>query len=767
MGQKMQWITPGPQQADSLRPILQQGSLQCDFDVLSIAQFIKNECEGPVIRKSELITSLGVLWKKFFPGKHYARFSRGLKLLTDLRSYSLNIDLIKTVLEDFDQDLQKAVRLFWQLCDELELYDEQRVYHELAEKWRLQDGQHCARRHFIFWGFEFFSNLQIGLLEALALRHQVDILAPAMAFDYANNLDWPSWLEGHLHPPLTEQKSNSRPVKIIRYPKNHLNWAISSFLKKVPLQNYDIVFGKKAVEFEDILELPVKGHFFKSPVGILKNPLLKAHLEIQQLINQKTSTVIDHCCLQLQQSLDQQNFREIKNWSLIKNFLQEWQGKSDENMIFQRFDWELMQQVLLLDHPRPFYLPVSERDFSGKILGLKDLSDRPTIPKLIIVQSKYQGLRSRDSEYSLQEIGQLAAIGPVKRAEFEFLFVQQTFKELLANEQAYLFWEEGLETKDWTWNELMKMFAHGRELQEIPLKYESKNKIQLSLKKTSSHIVGKLSPTKLQTYIDCPQKYYYQYVEKINTNPHLQHEFLPNEKGLVEHSVVRKYLQQSLVFDEKLFSQVCNDEMAGFCQEKNKNLSQVNRLLITEEVKINTRNGIQLLLAFLSNVEEFCIDFEVAINNQDDFGGSVDCVIQSPSGDYLFDFKRSSASIPIKKDIEEYRKIQIWYYAFHLSHSYSWKGLGHINLNDPDGSSFWSESISLPRGKNYKISELNMLIQQYRKIESNHIQRLAMEKDFLPLPLSAKSCRFCPLNVICPKRPELSGEGPSLRQGLS
>ena len=754
--QEIQFITPGPQKADSLRSVLQQGSFERGFDVVTIAQFVREEWGSSPMQKSELIITLGVLWKKFFPGRTYASFYRALKLLTDLRSYSLRIDLIETALEEFDQDLQKAVRLFWRLCDELELDDENKIYDELSEKWRSQETQSHGQRHFIFWGFEYFSNLQIGLLESLALRHQVDILAPAIVFNGASRFDWPSWIRGEICSPLGEKRKNPRPLKIIRYPKGHLNGAILSFLEKVPLQNYDIIFGKKRVEFEDILELPVRGHFFKSPVELLKNPLSKAHVEIQKFINKNLSTVIDYCHLRLQRSIERQNFREIKNNSSIKKFLQQWKEKSNENRVFCQFDWELMKQVLLLDSPRLFYAPLAKEGSKGKVLGLNGLFGDSETPKLIIAQSKYRGFQSTHSEYGLETLEHLATIGPVKREEFELLFVKQTFDEILESEEVYIFLEEGLETESLAWNELMDSLSSEREFYEIPLEYKTKHEVDFLLKKSTSHVVKSISPTKLQAYIDCPQKYYYQHVERINIYPHLEQDLLANEKGQMEHRIIGAYLEKFSTFDENFFSEVCRNEMALFCEKERKGLSQVDNLLITEEVGRYAKNGVVFLLGFLKNLEDFQIHFEVPIHDQKShfFKGSVDCVIQSEGGDYLFDFKRSSSSIPRRKNVEEYKKIQLWYYAAHLPPSYSWKGLGYLNLKDPDNSLFWLENLFSINKKTDLVSDLNLLIENYRKVERDNLQQLFREKDFPALPLSPDCCRFCPLNSLCPKGPD-------------
>ena len=50
------------------------------------------------------------------------------------------------------------------------------------------------------------------------------------------------------------------------------------------------------------------------------------------------------------------------------------------------------------------------------------------------------------------------------------------------------------------------------------------------------------------------------------------------------------------------------------------------------------------------------------------FQGSADLFIDSSFGMGIFDFKRSSAGVPTKKEFLEFEKIQLWFYLKNLSY---------------------------------------------------------------------------------------------------
>ncbi|MCY4644332.1 MAG: PD-(D/E)XK nuclease family protein [Bacteriovoracales bacterium] len=772
---KLRFVTPNTQKADSLRKVLKNDFLKNEFnefDVISMREFIERGLSLSGMKKSELMLVLGVAWKKFFPEKSWPQFYKALNLLTDLRSYSLNLDLMTSILESFDEQSQRAVRLLWQLCSDLELKDEQRMYRDLAMQWESSPWGKEENFHFIFWGFEFFSNLQIELLESMAVKHGVDIWIPSIVFEKANTFDWPLWLKGESLSPFLPKAKNQkddfnnghpespRVRSLVHYPKNHLNKAILSFFdRESSISNSDIVLFKDKVEIEDILELPVREHFFKSQNEFLRVPILKAHLQIQKFIGEKTEIAIRHCEDCLKKSIDDQNFREVKSWSFLGKILKEWKDRSKENEFLHTFDWELIRQILLLDQPRSFHIPLSEKGFKGDILNLKDFTSDSMRPILLIGQGKYYNLKSNHSPYSLEAINQLASIGPIKSKELDFLFIKQKFYEIFIRNQSFLFLEKGLEKENPEWKELIEQ--GGYSFKKFSLDHNRKKHLNnFKEEKIVKHkALRSISPTKLQTYLDCPRKYYARYIDGFYFNPLFKNEFSPREKGRLEHKVIGNYFEQCsnwYAFDENLFSDICGYIINQFCETEEKNLNTADYLLLKEEVRLYGRNGVLLLIDFLKEINNFEIKFEIPLENsisidgkEYKLSGDVDCIIKSDRQDYLFDFKRSSSSIPTKKSIMEYEKIQLWHYAFHLSSSYDWKILGYINLSDPGKSLFISEGSSCRIKKKDIVQDLKSMILEYGKMEENYIRKILKEDHFLPNPTSSQTCRFCVLNSIC------------------
>ena len=61
-----------------------------------------------------------------------------------------------------------------------------------------------------------------------------------------------------------------------------------------------------------------------------------------------------------------------------------------------------------------------------------------------------------------------------------------------------------------------------------------------------------ISASKLQTYIDCPRKFYYQNVERVFPKLIFEQKLTPIDLGRIEHEVIEKYFEQKLK-DKKVF----------------------------------------------------------------------------------------------------------------------------------------------------------------------------------------------------------------------
>ena len=723
-GDKTLVITPDPRCADSLRLILPE------VNVITIADFISSSWKKEIIRKSNFMLTLGAAWKILHPQKSYIEFSRIFNLFTDLRSYSLDFEVISSVLEKFDTEVVKSVQYFWLLYEKMNICDEHQVYFELAKKLPFLEKK---QDHFIFFGFNFFSNMQLNFLESLGQYYDVDVVVPAIILDRSSRFDWPNWLSGEVSSPLNADNRENFNVNIVRYHGNNLNQTLKNFIAQKSFSNCDIITTQNKINLEKILEIPLNDHFFKSSENILESHFLKAHDSLEKVIGESNVSLLDHVGSVLEREIEKQDFRGVKNWMMIKDFFQRLLKESRENIIFEKFDWDLMKEVLTLEHPRLSYVPLHEKSARGRFLSIKDNLDSFDIPKIVIHQSKYQGLRTVYFEYDPDIVNSLSVIGPIKRPYFDSLFIVQSFYEIFSHGNNYLFLENNIEEEDLAWKQLLEDWR--KQDINIPLPKKDK-KIVLKKKKELDGKGRKISTGMLQTYVDCPQKYYYKYVDKINRKEEIGGSLLPREQGIIEHESIENFFSQN-----KDVSSSCEYCMRNFCLNNHKSLDDMTYAITLSDIKKNVQSGVSYLFDFKKNLTNPKIKFEVRVNNEF-FAGRADCIISSDEGDYLFDFKRSSFGIPSKNEVMEFNSIQLLYYATHLfreEKSFNWKSISYINLSNLDKSLHLDISSS-------------ELLQEYRYREELIINKLKRDQYFIPSPRKKEICQYCDLKLICNKK---------------
>ena len=114
---------------------------------------------------------------------------------------------------------------------------------------------------------------------------------------------------------------------------------------------------------------------------------------------------------------------------------------------------------------------------------------------------------------------------------------------ILREKETILFIEEQVLETDLSWREILKNF----ELQDVDLG------IKYSVKKVKEYLLPKMkqgpfeqksfSASKLQSFIDCPQKFYFTHVEKIDNRPEERISLGPDELGNLEHKVIAAYFK--------------------------------------------------------------------------------------------------------------------------------------------------------------------------------------------------------------------------------
>lgn len=772
-------ITPNPALADIARTrfFAVHGNVQ----TITIAKFLKDELmeliAGEQLEnfkgKSNLNLLLGSLWKIKKNKSSYELFKRCFQILTDFRSFTLNDDILETILENYDQELATGVLWFHKVLSQMDCIDEHRSYFLLSE--RLRNGDlpptYQSNKTILFWGFDFLTGSQVDLLNALAIRNDVNIPFSALAYEHSKDLDWIKWLtkfEANIVS-LDDALLDQVDLKTISFPKNYLGTSLKrykdNFLKNKPL---DIVLGTKGLTDDHAIEIPFASYSYKIGVDLfveklsLLEELLTDQIRQQPQINH--SKIIETAQFFAKEAVDKQDFRAIKAATVFIETVNEWVSLSEHNETLSSFDLKIIFDSARLDLPRNSIFS-SGKNESLVLRSLKNIEQKiKSDQSAFCITSSFDGIKQSSSIYSESVEKYLASIGPVRRGEFEFLILKSKIIEHLRDEKSILFVEDGITEHDLGWSNILSSF----NLVPVQIDVTSKNQraYQVALME-SSYELNSMSASKLQTYLDCPRKFYLSYVLKQRPRIELTQQLNYMQLGLIEHAVIEKYLKTNSDFEQQLLDdqilEVLNDfESQGrlLPEKKEEYWLEVKALcteVIKELIELNKLIGIKL------NFE-----YKLPGNDQIEINGSIDCYGQGQFHNVIFDFKRGAGSIPSLSGLKEFTKIQLWFYLDKLKDSEIKLGVkkllwGYINLSSLEDSLIFCDdevTIELLKGSGLKMfkklylfdEKMKELVQEYNKFELKKIKEIQDETRFPCRPKEVKVCQYCELANICPRK---------------
>jgi hypothetical protein len=247
-----------------------------------------------------------------------------------------------------------------------------------------------------------------------------------------------------------------------------------------------------------------------------------------------------------------------------------------------------------------------------------------------------------------------------------------------------------------------------------------------------------LSASRLQTFADCPRKYYFSYIEKLNTRPENRLSLDPDEMGSLEHKIIEDYFKANTDYDFASHSLLCKSVLREFLEK--------NKMYLTKQLEEETfyelleysKNGINYLLNYCSGFPSSTLDFEVELHATDlAMKGFIDCVLTVGKDAHIFDFKRSATSLGSKKDLLSFEKIQLWIYRWALEKKFNVVWWGYVNLSD--GSTLGLAPTDINPELVFE-DYLNLLVDRYNN-----------EVTFAPEPRSEKVCHYCEVQLLCPK----------------
>jgi CRISPR/Cas system-associated exonuclease Cas4 (RecB family) len=756
------FVTPSPTKADGLRSRLSKNSSQ---DVITIAKFTSNLVEAlwdkedkpQVKRKSELLLIFGILKNKYLPDLGYEQFTQAYNLFSDLRSFTLNREALTSVIEEQPEIIQQAVNLFWQLLEVTGYLDEHGAYQQIAERLRSAEESEKLMKTYVFWGFQHLNGQQVDLLKALAIRYKVVIPFPYVLKDKLKKSDWISWLkDSQVTEKILEIKEFRPQAKWIPINSREISLHLKSFLKS----GDQVILGVSKLSPLHIDIVPSHELSFKIPHALLNSELKEVARDLKVF----TGSHVE---------LNQWLFDQLKIAKSLKHFrvfqlYQEALGSitelTDETFQVDHFFLKLLSDVVGLNQPRTSYVPVSAKKMTMDLKDMSSLEDADRKRRVILcVDERFDDIQGLGQNYTETIQKALSSLGPLKRNELELLFKHWEFKDLFSHADVTVFMDEGTLKHSLIWKRLfadIELHKTSKELKqhERIIKDHFKTLDKKSFDST-------YSASKLQTFIDCPRKFYFSYVEKVFPQILLEKDFDPMTSGTIIHEIIEKFFKENL--NDGQLKALTSRVLQIYIKEKNLELPR--EVYLQRELIFNHRafNGIQFIRDIESKLGEkveWKIEEAFKLTEGFTMNGRIDCMGISQKYLFLLDFKSTEFSASSSSDVADLEAIQLWAYA-HASRSmvkdFDKKNvvIGYVVLDDASKSNLLTSDEEFTKIiKDSKLCKIHKFKEEFsEKLKEAQEKMLALsvaistEKEFLAKPRKGSSCDFCELNKVCVK----------------
>ncbi|MGE3609043.1 MAG: PD-(D/E)XK nuclease family protein [Bacteriovoracaceae bacterium] len=765
-GQKL-FITPSPAKADNLRTLISSNANQ---DVITIAKFTSDflkqlwddETRPQMKRKAELLLIFGILKNKYFSELSYEQFSQAYNLFSDLRSFTLDQHALASVLDEQTQEVKRAVELFWKLLEITNYVDEHGAYGQITEKLRECGEEESLKKTYIFWGFQHLNGQQIDLLKALSIRYQVIIPFPLALKDQLKRSDWISWIQDHKvaekELEFTERKPqaswlaiNSREIAF--YLKNKLN------------SEATIILGVSKLNAHHLHYIPSSNLNFKIPYQLVQSQLneisetMKRELPLtnleglkQWLENKKKETLKTYA------------FKKLKGLQLYEDACLFVSETTEENIVVDSFFQKLLAEVTVLNQPRTSYFPLTDSKSNVELKDMSSLEDIDrTKPIYLCIDDRFDDIQGLGQNYPENIQKQLSALGPMKRNDLDLLFKKWELEDLISEASVSVLMSPNVLKHNLIWK---RIFNDVELVPEESLNNRGDKQIidymTLFEKKAFR---GTFSASKYQTFIDCPRKFYYSYVEKLFPDVALKKDINPLLSGTITHEIIEKFYKQNLNENDlaKLTESVLQEKIREYQLQLPREIYDQKKLIFNHR----SLNGIQFLKK-LAEIADEKIDWEMEKEfsgiNQFKINGKIDCFGVTEKHVFLLDFKSSKMSAATNAEVEAMESMQLWIYflaASQLIPDFHKKipVMGFVVLDDPEESNLLLMDEELNQKiKEFRFCRSKILEKATDELLSSIIERVEAltkkieeEKIFSPAPRKSNTCHFCEIAPVCVK----------------
>ncbi|HCM29459.1 MAG TPA: hypothetical protein DHW83_01390 [Bacteroidales bacterium] len=286
------------------------------------------------------------------------------------------------------------------------------------------------------------------------------------------------------------------------------------------------------------------------------------------------------------------------------------------------------------------------------------------------------------------------------------------------------------------------------------VKSDAKNKVNEYLNKKG------LSRHAISTYIQCPRKFYFKYIENLTDNNLFPEEAIERELGTLIHQALNKLFDNNKKVDIGILQKIKND-IDKECNALLPNNDSIKVLLLKHQLKsmLNKFFDVEInpqtshFPATILGVEQK-VTFQL---NDVNLEGTIDLIIENNKVVYIIDFKTGSEKGVSYTEVEDlFVQNSKMEYVFQLAF-YCYLYCKNIKYNIENDISVFGENIYL---KSYNKAYKNELKKDknvvnfydekkvFEDLLTNKIDELKNDEKF-ELTKDQKNCIYCEYQLIC------------------
>ena len=753
------YIAPSPAKADGLRTRLQGRGVTTD--VLTVNKFLSDlikerKLDLNLKRKSELYLIFGWLRSAYFPELTFEQFSNAYTLFSELRSFSLDLTALAPILEEQDAHIKRTIEFFWNILEQTGLHDEHSAYAELTQS--LRGENFVEQKHnYVFWGFQHLNGLQIDFLKALAIREDVLIPFPASLKDKLKSSDWPSWLISGLDDIQTIDEEDDKTLTL-KWRKT--NSRELSLQLKTEIKPHDqVVLGVSKIEDTHLHLLPYGEVQFKVPHQLVAKEIATYFSKLEEM---SFSDFKEKVREDLLGAIAVQNFKRLKVLQLIEEALASMDEITDVQPHVDKFFIYLLKEVVSLNQPRTSYISLNNSNESVELKSFGDIESLDLSRRIIFcLDERFGDLVTLGQRYSVDMLKNLSVLGPIKRSELDLEFKKWELREIIKNDNSLLLMPPELLKHSLSWSKILEGIEIVHE--EFSLVRSDRNIKDYFDTKKFKKFEGHFSASKVRSYLECPRKFYFNYVEQLFPDVVLATELDPRVKGTLSHKIIELAIKNGVEDVSEIAKIVLDEEVKGLHLKDEDYQNNLIQLTLRSSNGLGVLKKIEEVLSIKAN---WIIEDRFSFELEGSFKGQIDCYAVVDNFLILLDFKSTSSAAPTLGRIRSFEDLQLWTYLLGLEN----KGIdvknlslitGYVVLDEPAKSIllFTDESLSKEFKPFYSANPLKLEIteclENVQDILNQSLNKMRSDETFLAKPLNKDVCLFCDFSRVCMKGKEL------------